>query len=193
MMRLAVVLVSAALNSLSLAAASAEPEAILAIMKDVEQATNTRDVTAILKHASDGIVMVSKNGEIVVGKKALAAYLEKMLGALPSLKEIKSATRDPRVWMAAADMAIVDGRSDDYYAFTSGLSFSMTTNWSATVVKHNGTWRIAALHFSFNLFDNPVLNAAQRAVYWAAAIALVLGLLLSTLGVIIKNRLKSYT
>ena len=193
MMRLAVVLVSAALNSLSLAAASAEPEAILAIMKDVEQATNTRDVTAILKHASDGIVMVSKNGEIVVGKKALAAYLEKMLGALPSLKEIKSATRDPRVWMAAADMAIVDGRSDDYYAFTSGLSFSMTTNWSATVVKHNGTWRIAALHFSFNLFDNPVLNAAQRAVYWAAALALVFGLLLSTLGVIIKNRLKSNT
>ena len=193
MMRLAVVLVSAAIMSLSLAAASAEPEAILAIMKDVEQATNTRDVTAILKHASDGIVMVSKNGEIVVGKKALAAYLEKMLGALPSLKEIKSATRDPRVWMAAADMAIVDGRSDDYYAFTSGLSFSMTTNWSATVVKHNGTWRIAALHFSFNLFDNPVLNAAQRAVYWAAALALVFGLLLSTLGVIIKNRLKSNT
>ena len=193
MMRLAVVLVSAALMSLSLAAASAEPEAILAIMKDVERATNTRDVTAILKHASDGIVMVSKNGEIVVGKKALAAYLEKMLGALPSLKEIKSATRDPRVWMAAADMAIVDGRSDDYYAFTSGLSFSMTTNWSATVVKHNGTWRIAALHFSFNLFDNPVLNAAQRAVYWAAALALMLGLLLSTLGVIIKNRLKSNT
>ena len=193
MMRLAVVLVSAALMSLSLAAASAEPEAILAIMKDVGQATNTRDVTAILKHANDGIVMISKNGEIVVGKKALAAYLEKMLGALPSLKEIKSATRDPRVWMAAADMAIVDGRSDDYYAFTSGLSFSMTTNWSATVVKHDGTWRIAALHFSFNLFDNPVLNAAQRAVYWAAAIALVFGLLLSTLGVIIKNRLESNT
>ena len=193
MMRLAVVLVSGALMSLSLAAASAEPEAILAIMKDVEQATNTRDVTAILKHASDGIVMVSKNGEIVVGKKALAAYLEKMLGALPSLKEIKSATRDPRVWMAAADMAIVDGRSDDYYAFTSGLSFSMTTNWSATVVKHNGTWRIAALHFSFNLFDNPVLSTAQRAVYWAAALALVFGLLLSTLGVIIKNHLKSNT
>ena len=193
MMRLAVVLVSAALMSLSLAAASAEPEDILAIMKDVEQATNTRDVTAILKHANDGIVMVSKNGEIVVGKKALAAYLEKMLGALPSLKEIKSATRDPRVWMAAADMAIVDGRSDDYYAFTSGLSFSMTTNWSATVVKHDGTWRIAALHFSFNLFDNPVLNAARRAAYIAAAIAFMLGALLSMLSVIIKNRLKSNT
>ena len=193
MMRFAVVLVSAALMSLSLATASAEPEAILAIMKDVEQATNTRDVTAILKHANDGIVMVSKNGEIVVGKKALAAYLEKMLGALPSLKEIKSATRDPHVWMAAADMAIVDGRSDDYYAFTSGLSFSMTTNWSATVVKHNGTWRIAALHFSFNLFDNSVLNAAQRAAYIAAAIAFMLGALLSMLSVIIKNRLKSNT
>ena len=69
----------------------------------------------------------------------------------------------------------------------------MTTNWSATVVKHNGTWRIAALHFSFNLFDNSVLNAAQRAAYIAAAIAFMLGALLSMLSVIIKNRLKSNT
>ena len=165
----------------------------MALVKDLETATNTRDVNTLMKHATSNIVMVSKNGEIVVGKTALSNYLNKMIGAVPSLKEMKTVNRSPRLLMVAPDMVIVDGQSDDYYAFSSGMSFSITTHWTATVVKQSGAWQIAALHFSFNLFDNPVLRAAQQAVYWAAVVAFVLGLLLSALCVFIKNRFKSNT
>lgn len=180
----------------AVAAYAAEPDAqqrasVITILKDMERATNTRDVATLLKHASSDIVMVSKNGEIVVGRKAVADYLNRMIGAVPALKELKSTMREPRITLAAPDTLIVDGRTDDYYAFSSGMDFSITTTWSATLVPQEGAWRIAVLHFGFNLFDNPLLSGAQRMVYWLAAMALLLGALLGVLAGVLENRLKT--
>jgi ketosteroid isomerase-like protein len=167
--------------------------AIMAIINDVERATQNRDVNAVLKHAAEGVVMVSKNGEIVVGKVALKAYLEKMIGAAPTLKELRSTLKDPRLMSPQRGLVIADGRSDDYYAFTSGLTFEITTCWTAAMVREAAGWKIAALHFSFNLFDNPLLSVARRMMLWAGALALAAGAALGAFGVFLKNGLKTNT
>jgi len=48
-------------------------------------------------------------------------------------------------------------------------------------VRQDGEWRIASLHFSFNLFDNPLLNAARFSVIVASGIGLACGLLTGVL------------
>jgi len=35
-------------------------------------------------------VMVSKNGDIVAGKRELASYLDRMIGAAPALKKMRT-------------------------------------------------------------------------------------------------------
>ncbi|NDA66908.1 MAG: DUF4440 domain-containing protein, partial [Verrucomicrobia bacterium] len=50
--------------------------------------------------------------------------------------------------------------------------------WSATLVKENGRWLIASLHASTNLFDNVLLNLAERAAVLAGVACLATGLIL---------------
>jgi hypothetical protein len=43
-------------------------------------------------------------------------------------------------------------------------------------VRQDGRWLIASFHASVNMFDNPLLAAAQRLALGGAAGALILGL-----------------
>jgi len=74
------------------------------------------------------------------------------------------------------DSAIAYGTATDTFELSEGLKFTLNSNWSTTAVKDNGQWKVAALHFSTNLFDNPLLNNAKRAMWIAAVIAFVVGL-----------------
>jgi len=53
-------------------------------------------------------------------------------------------------------------------AFADGLELDLTTFWTATLVHEPDRWRIAAIHYSFNLFDNGILDAAHRGALVAA-------------------------
>jgi NhaP-type Na+/H+ or K+/H+ antiporter len=61
------------------------------------------------------------------------------------------------------------------------MHFTVNTNWTATMVKEEGKWLLASFQFGPNIFDNPVLNSAMRALYWGAGGAAVIGLLLGFL------------
>jgi len=48
--------------------------------------------------------------------------------------------------------------------------------WTADLVREAGRWKIAAVHYSGNLFDNPLLDAARTASWLAGGIASAVGL-----------------
>ena len=170
----------------------ADARDIAALLHELEQATNTRDIPRLLRHAAPDIVVVSKNGEMLAGKQALAGYLEKMIGAAPSLREIRSRVLQDGPPLFAGDMAIAAGRSEDIYVFTTGLQFDITTTWSAALVRQPAGWRIASLHFSFNLFDNPMLDAARTAARVSAGVALLAGLALGLLAAWVTAQLRRH-
>jgi hypothetical protein len=58
------------------------------------------------------------------------------------------------------------------------MEFDLENRWTATLVKKDGTWKIAAYHVSANIFDNAVVNIAKRAAYWAGGVCLLIGLVL---------------
>ena len=177
---------------------SANPSAdderdVRAIARDIEAATNERDIARLLKWASNDIVLVSKNGAIVAGKTNLGTYLESMIGALPSLRGLHSSLEMHPSILYAGNAAITTGVSRDRYRFADGLDLSITTAWTATIVRAQGEWRISALHFSFNLFANPLLDAARWAAVIMACALFLAGLLSVYAGFRVKHRYAART
>ena len=79
--------------------------------------------------------------------------------------------------MFYGDSAVAWGTTVETYELSDGLKFTLNANWSTTIVKKDGDWKIAALHFSTNLFDNPLLRNAERLVWIAGLVGLLAGVL----------------
>jgi hypothetical protein len=56
------------------------------------------------------------------------------------------------------------------------MEFDLENRWTATLVRENDGWRLAAYHVSGNVLDNAVLEIAKRSVYWVGGIAFAVGL-----------------
>ena len=50
------------------------------------------------------------------------------------------------------------GTSKDTYTMKDGHAVTINAHWTATVVKENGEWKVAAAHVGTNFLDNPVLT-----------------------------------
>jgi hypothetical protein len=75
------------------------------------------------------------------------------------------------------DTAIAFGSAQEHFTLVGGKQFDFTGRWSATLVKDGGKWLVANLHTSDNIFDNPLLSAATKALWWAGSGALLVGAL----------------
>ncbi len=161
---------------LAIAAEARDDKAIHEVFADIERAVRDRDRTTLLNSVTENHLMISKNGETVVGRVALAAYLEKMIGYAPSIKSLQSTVEFSPDIRYYGETAVTHGRSRDHYAFTDGLELDLTTYWTATLVRDTERWRIAAVHYSFNLFDNGMLDVAHRGAFVASACGALAGL-----------------
>lgn len=162
-------------------ALAGEERAIHELFANVERAVRERDRTTLIDSATESHLMISKNGETVVGKAALAAYLDKMIGYAPSIKSFQSTVEISPEILLHGGTAIAHGRSRDHYAFTDGLDLDLTTYWTATLTHDAQRWRIAAVHYSFNLFDNGMLDTARRGMFLAAAVGALAGFIVGLL------------
>jgi hypothetical protein len=102
-------------------------------------------------------------------------------GATPIVRKLTTTATLGGPAVFYGDTAIAFGTTVDRFELTDGLDFTLNANWSTTVVKTDGQWRVAALHFSTNLFDNALLNAARRLAMYAAGGAFLLGIVLTWL------------
>jgi hypothetical protein len=57
-----------------------------------------------------------------------------------------------------------------------GKEFGAKSRWTATLVKHEGRWKLAAYHLSMNVMDNALLDGAKGAVWVSGVVALAVGL-----------------
>ena len=80
--------------------------------------------------------------------------------------------------MFHGNTAVAYGTSVENYKLAGGLEFTLDGRWSTTLQKTDNRWQVVALHFSSNLFDNPLLNNAGRTTRIAATIAFLVGAVL---------------
>jgi hypothetical protein len=150
------------------------------LLEAMETGINKLDLDGLLKLAQPDVVITWQNAEVSRGHEQVRAYYNRMIkGAAPVVGKISTAATLGGSAVFYGDSAVAYGTMVDRYELTEGLAFALNANWSTTVVKSEGQWKVAALHFSTNLFDNALLNAAKRSVWYAAGGALLLGILLT--------------
>jgi len=152
-------------------------EQLRTLLDQMERAISTVDIDAALKLMQPQAIVVWQNAEVSRGQEQIRAYHDRMMkGEAPIVSKFstKATLGGPAVFYG--DSAIAYGTATDTFELSEGLKFTLNSNWSTTAVKDNGQWKVAALHFSTNLFDNPLLNNAKRAMWIAAVIAFVVGL-----------------
>ncbi|NET02743.1 MAG: nuclear transport factor 2 family protein [Sphaerospermopsis sp. SIO1G1] len=79
------------------------------------------------------------------------------------------------------EIDVATGEATTTFSFKDGKSADMDVRWTAVLQKLQDKWVIQSLHFSSNLLDNPVLNAAQRLGKMMAVSAGIGGLIIGSL------------
>ena len=144
------------------------------------KAVNAKDEAALLKELSPAVLFTAMNNERVSGIEAVKAYHQKMMvGASRIVKEmsITAVADDLTTLHSGGTAGVVTGTSNADFKLMAGLEFNVPLRWTATVIRTDNTWRIAGLHFSANMFDNPLMAAGGSLRFWLLLLGIPLALI----------------
>jgi ketosteroid isomerase-like protein len=154
-----------------------------ALRDDMVDAVAKRDISRLLSHLHPNVVVTWQNAEVSRGHDGVRAYLDRMLSG--DTRIVNTFTTQPTVdeltILYGGDAGIAFGSSADHFELRNGPTFDLASRWTATLVKDEGAWKVAAFHASTNLFDNPVTQTARRWLIWTGIGALVAGLVIGAI------------
>ena len=138
---------------------------------------NSGDIDEQLAFLHPNVVVTWHNAEVARGREGVKKYLDRMLHGSPKVVEKFGADVkvDELSILYGGDTAIAFGSAQERFTMAGGKQFDFTGRWSATLVKDGGKWLVANLHTSDNIFDNPLLNAATKALWPVGGGALLVG------------------
>lgn len=88
---------------------------------------------------------------------------------------------DLSILLAEGDVALAAGDATARFDMMAGEQFQMPLRWTATLHRTDAGWKLAAIHFSANIFDNPLMGGFRTFAYALAGGLLVIGLLIGWL------------
>jgi len=136
------------------------------------------DIDALLPHVHPEVVVTWQNGEVCRGPAEMRGFFERMASGSGRTWQgfIKPPTPDALTTLHAGGLAgVVTGDNIGRYHLL-GREIALPNRWTATVVKTETGWKLAAYHISMNVLDNPLLNGVRKGVYIAGFSGLVAGL-----------------
>ena len=156
-------------------AQKADVEALHNELRAVKQqsvdAVNSGHLDDLFKVISPNIRFTAMNNELVRGVDGVKEYGQRMVTGANSILSKMTLTADPddlSILYADNQVAIATGTSLASMTLRTGNSFDLPLRWSATLEHSSGKWLIASLHFSANVFDNPVMSAEVAIWKWVA-------------------------
>lgn len=160
-----------------------------ALMTEAEAGINAQSAERLIALMSDDVTVSWLNAEVSRGKAEVKAYYQRMVGGDGTiLKKYLTKVSLSAPARFYGDIAIADGKAaDEFFPHARGV-FRLDSNWSSTMAKIDGHWKIVALHLSANVFTNPLLAEAERMVYYAAGGGLLAGLVLMYLILRLRRR-----
>lgn len=171
----------------------ADHEALRGLMKTSSEALNTSNFDLLKQTlSSKNFTFITVDNQKFNNLEEFKTYWEKTFnGPTAMLKTVKvEPTATSETQFLSDNVGVVDGTAEETYTFRDGDIRKMTTSWTAVVNKEEGGWKIAQIHFSANILDNPVLSAAKKAagsnILIPALVGFALGALL--LGVIRRKK-----
>lgn len=161
--------------------------ALRAMLAKGADALNTRKFDGIVPILHPAFTIVTVDNQKFVGADEFRKYYQGLFeGPQAVLNKIEvRLDADELTRFLDVNTGVVYGTSRDTYHFKDGDTREMKTRWTAVTQKDAGGWKLVNVHFSANLLDNPVLDAAQsfakKLSAGAAAAGIVIGALLMLL------------
>jgi len=153
-----------------------------ALLDRIVQVLNTDDIDTLLAETTPEVAFTAMNGRVAHGRDGVRAYFDAMRGVARGVEEYHIAlSPDGPATLHGDDNAIATGDAQAHYKFKGGMELDANGRWTADLVRGDGGWKIAAAHYSGNMFDNPVLHAAELAIPIAGAGAGATGLIVGFL------------
>jgi ketosteroid isomerase-like protein len=154
-------------------------EELRTLRKELVAAIIAGDVETQLVHTRPDVVVTWQNQVVCRGHEELREFMKE--SGSSAFKGYKvEPTADLLTILHGGDTGISTGRSVGAYQLI-GKEFEFENRWTATLVKEDGRWLVAAYHVSLNALDNPILNSAKGMLIGAAGVAGVIGLLIGWL------------
>ena len=145
-----------------------------AVKDRMVQAVNAKNSAALLAEVTPDVAFTAINNDTVVGIDKVKAYYDKMLSGSSRFLNDFSMTAEAddlsRLY-ANNTVAVATGRADATLDLRGGsaMKYTLPLRWTATMSRANGPWKLAAIHFSADLSDNPYLTAMSAFWKWVAA------------------------
>lgn len=154
-----------------------------ALLAKGAEALNKRNFDAIAPSLHPSFTIITVDNRKHVGLDAFKKYYAAQFdGPGAVLKNFEAKVEaDEETRFIDANTGVVYGTSRETYTFQDGDVRSMQTRWSAVTKKENGGWKLASVHFSSNLLDNPVLDGVKSFYQKLAIGAAIAGLLVGAL------------
>lgn len=157
----------------------ADRQTLRMMFADIENGINKQDMELILRHLDEDVIITYQNAQVAVGKDAVRQFNTQMIvGDNSPVQTLTTKATVGGPAMFHGDTAIGYGTTRDHMVLRTGQTIDLDAAWSSTMVKKNGQWKIAAIHFSTNVLDNDVLHSAKRVMLVAAIITAVITLLI---------------
>ncbi len=163
------------------AAENPNHDQLRALRDGITSAMNKRDVAGIISFLHPNVVFTTMNGDVARGHQGIKDYYAKMMDGPDRVVDAISVkfNADKLTELYLNDsMGVCYGSTQDVYTLKGGKRMDINARWTATLVKENGKWLVSAIHYSTNMFDNPVLTAYQKTMMMVGMGCAVIGLLL---------------
>ncbi len=158
----------------------ADHEALREIMKISSEALNSGNLDLLKPVLSrEFFSIVTVDSQRFDSLEAFSAYWNQLFGGESALIERIEVdpTADSKTEFIAENVGVVGGTSTEKYHFTDGDVIPMQTRWSAVVIKEGDGWKLARIHFSANILDNPLLDLAQQKMIQLVIAGILAGLI----------------
>ncbi|MDR3477459.1 MAG: nuclear transport factor 2 family protein [Gammaproteobacteria bacterium] len=162
---------------------AADHDALRNLRKEAMEALNSNNFDHLTPLLDKSFTITTVDNHKFTKPEEFKAYWQSLLtGDKAVLKSIEfDPTADGLTEFLSPDIGVVYGTSTDTYHFTDGDIRKMHTRWTAVVRRNPDGWKLVAVHFSANIFHNPVLHAAKKCSYWFGAAGLILGFVIALL------------
>lgn len=151
------------------------------------EAINTRNFAKIEPYLHPTFTITTVDNQVFHKVPEFEQYWNQQFSN--SIQNIKMSLKGDVVrTFLSPETVVSDGETIATFSFQDGNAADMTMRWTAVLQKFQNRWTIQSLHFSSNLLDNPVLNAAKSLGRTLAIAAGVGGFLLGAIATLLLRR-----
>jgi ketosteroid isomerase-like protein len=158
---------------------SADHTALRALLVEVTAALNSGDANKLQAYLATPFVITFVDQQRFTDVPAMVAYRAALEKDRHLQKMEVTPAADALTTFLGPDVGYCTGTSNDSFDFPEG-TINLSTRWTATLVRQQGAWKVAALHAGVNFLDNPAINnvksGAKTLVLVAGIAALLIGL-----------------